>query len=58
MYHFCQVNFDNIIKKHSFSNPFEARIVRINLAEDYEKIPCLKVEIHGIITEETGVKYL
>ena len=59
MLYFHQVKFDNVIKKHSLSKPIESRIVRINLpAAENGMYPCLEVELHGIITEETGIKCL
>ena len=59
-YHFFQVSFDDNIRKYSITKPIKARIVRIELpADDKGRLPCIKVELHGIIVKESsGVKYL
>jgi hypothetical protein len=48
-----------MIKKHSINEPIKARIVRIELPFNEEQTPCVKVELHGILIEEsTGVNWL
>jgi hypothetical protein len=50
-----QVNFNDIVKKHSLVKPIKARIVRIELpGEEDGKKACIKVELHGIIKQESS----
>ncbi|CAB4038087.1 Hypothetical predicted protein, partial [Paramuricea clavata] len=46
--------FNNIIEKHTLVKSIEARIVRIKFPGNYDEMPYLKVELHGVITEKSS----
>ena len=48
-----QVNVDtkNVVDKHLFEQPIEARVFRIKITA----YTCLKVELHGIDTMKSGM---
>ena len=53
-----QVNFNNQIGKHSLTKPLKARIVRIKRPSALlRQKQCIKVELHGIVVQESSGFY-